>query len=70
MRVGPKKADISHSEGLISIQTTLVCVEQQREATPTDILLFRGWRDLPANKRKETHKEISTNFLKNKFFQL
>jgi hypothetical protein len=31
----------SHSEGLNSIETALAYVEQQREATATDVLLFR-----------------------------
>jgi enterochelin esterase-like enzyme len=50
----PEKADrMSHSEGLNSIETALAYVEQQREATATDVLLFRRWRDLAAKKRKE-----------------
>jgi hypothetical protein len=40
----------SHSEGLNSIETALAYVEQQREATATDALLFRRWRDLAAKK--------------------
>jgi hypothetical protein len=55
----------SHSEGLNSIETALGYVEQQREATTTDALLFRCWRDLVAKKRKEAQKQILiTNFLK------
>jgi hypothetical protein len=63
---GPEKADrMSHSEGLNSIETALAYVEQQRQATATDVLLFRRWRDLAAKKRKEAQKQIRiTNFLK------
>jgi hypothetical protein len=69
---GPEKADrMNHSEGLNSIETTLAYVEQQREATAEDILLFRHWRDLAAKKRKEAQKQTPiTNFLKNKLFHL
>jgi hypothetical protein len=38
---------------LNSIETALAYVEQQREATDTDVLLFRRWRDLAAKKMKE-----------------
>jgi hypothetical protein len=55
----------SHSEGLNSIKIALACVEQQKEATATDILLFRHWRDLAAKKRKESQKQVPiTNFVK------
>jgi hypothetical protein len=51
---GPEKANRTNcSEGLNSIETTLAYVEQQREVTSTDILLFRRWHDLAAKKRKE-----------------
>jgi hypothetical protein len=65
--VGPEKADrMSHCDGLNSTETTLAYVEKQREAAATDILLFRPWCDLKAQKRKETQKQIPiTNFLKN-----
>jgi hypothetical protein len=47
------------------METALAYVEQQREATATDVLLFRRWRDLAAKKRKEAQKQIPiTNFLK------
>jgi hypothetical protein len=56
-RVGTLHFINSHSEGLNSI-------EQQREATATDVLLFRRWRDLAAKKRKEAQKQIPiVNFL-------
>jgi hypothetical protein len=63
---GPEKAErMSHSEGLNSIETALAYIEQQREVTATDILLFRRWCDLAAKKRKEAQKQIPiTNFLK------
>jgi hypothetical protein len=54
-----------HSDGLNSIETALADVEQQREATAADVLLFRHWHDLAAKKRKEAQKQIPiTNFLK------
>jgi hypothetical protein len=50
--VRPEKADrTSHnSKGLNSIETALDYVEQQREATAADLLLFVGWRDLVQGK--------------------
>jgi hypothetical protein len=64
-RVGTLHFINSRSEGLNSIETALAYVEQQREATATDVLLFRSWRDLAAKKRKEAQKQIpNTNFLK------
>jgi hypothetical protein len=67
-RVGTLHFINSHSEGLNSIKTALAYVEQQREATATDVLLFRRWRDLVAKKRKEAQKQITiTNFLKKNF---
>jgi hypothetical protein len=72
-RVGTLHFVNSHSEGLNSIETALACVEQQREATATDVLLFRRWRDLGAKKRKEVQKQIPiSNFKKkeNKLFHL
>jgi hypothetical protein len=61
---GPETGDrMSHSEGLNSIKTALAYIEQQREVTATDVLLFRSWCDLAAKKRKETQKQIPiTNF--------
>jgi hypothetical protein len=64
-RVGTLHFINSHSEGLNSIETALAYFEQQREATATDVLLFRRWRDLAAKKRKEAQKQIPIrNFLK------
>jgi hypothetical protein len=62
----PENVDrMSHSEGLNSVKTALPYVEQQREATATDVLLLSRWRDLAAKKRKEAQKQIPiTNFLK------
>jgi hypothetical protein len=64
-RVGTLNFINSHGEGLNSIETALAYVEQQREATGTDVLLFRRWRDLAAKKRKEAQRQIPiVNFLK------
>jgi hypothetical protein len=61
----------SHSEGLNSTETALAYVEQQREVTATDVLLFRRWRDLAAKKRKEAQNQIPiANLLKNELFRL
>jgi hypothetical protein len=55
----------SHSEGLNSIETALAYVEQQREVTATDVLLFRCWHDLGTKKKEEAQKQMPiTNFLK------
>jgi hypothetical protein len=70
-RVGTLHFISSQSEGLNSIETALAYVEQQREATATDVLLFRRWRDLAAKKRKEAQKQIPIrNLLKNFNFQI
>jgi hypothetical protein len=61
----------SHSEGLNSIETALAYIEQQREATTKDILLFRHWRDLAVKKRKGAQKQIPiTNFFVCEIFSL
>jgi hypothetical protein len=55
--VRPEKAGrMSYSEGLNSVQTILAYIEQQSEAAATDVLLFRHWHDLDAEKRKEAQK--------------
>jgi hypothetical protein len=47
------------------MKTAVAYVEQQREASATDILMFRRWHDLAAKKRKEAHKQIPiSNFFK------
>jgi hypothetical protein len=63
---GKEKADrMSHSKGLNLIETALAYVKPQKEATATDILLFRCWCDLTAKKRKEAQKQTPiTNFFK------
>jgi hypothetical protein len=70
-RVGTLHFINSHNEGLNSIKTALSYVQQQREATATDVLLFRHWRDLAAKKRKEAQKQIPVaNFFKKTNFHL
>jgi hypothetical protein len=57
---------VNHSEGLNSVETALAYVEQQRQLTATDIVLFGRWNDLAAQKRQEAQKQIPiTNFLTN-----
>jgi hypothetical protein len=41
---------MSHSEGMNFMETALAYVEQQKEATVTDILLFRHYVTLPQTK--------------------
>jgi hypothetical protein len=48
---------MSQCEGLNSIRTALAYVEQQREATTTDILLFRYCHDLAAKKRQKAQSK-------------
>lgn len=50
---------MSHSEGLTALEAALRYVEQQPEATPTDTLLFKRWRDIAAQKRCNIHKQKS-----------
>jgi hypothetical protein len=51
---------------LNSIETALAYVELQKEATATDVLLFRRWGDLAAKKRKEAQKQIPIANFSNK----
>jgi hypothetical protein len=43
---------MSHSEGLNSLKTGHIYVEEQREATDTGVLQFRRWSDFEVQKRK------------------
>jgi hypothetical protein len=52
-RIGPEiAARMSHSERLNPIGSAFAYIEQQREATAPDLLLFSHWRDLAAKKGK------------------
>jgi hypothetical protein len=42
---------ISHADGLKALETALMYVEQQANATPTDTLLKNRWRDIAAKNR-------------------
>lgn len=42
---------VTHTEGLAALETALLYVEQQPEATPSDTMLLRRWRDMTAKKR-------------------
>jgi hypothetical protein len=56
---------MNHSEGLNSIQPAAAYVEQQSQATATDVQLFSCWRELVAKEREEAQWEIcNTSFLK------
>jgi hypothetical protein len=57
---GSDKADrMSHNEGLNSINITLACIEQQTEATATDVLLFRL---CSCHKETEGGSEVNTHY--------
>jgi hypothetical protein len=43
---------MNHSGGLKAIETTIVYGGKQREATASDILLFRHWRGLTVEKKE------------------
>lgn len=48
---------ISHGEGVASLEAALRYVEQQEEATPTDVLLLKRWRDIAAKKRCRSQRQ-------------
>jgi hypothetical protein len=57
---------MGQSDGITSIHTALLYVEQQSQATASDVQLFRCWCELVANEREEAHRETHvTKFLKN-----
>lgn len=56
---------MSHSDGLTALEAALRYVEEQPEATPSDTLLLRRWRDIAAKKRCSTLKQKTLdNFFK------
>jgi hypothetical protein len=56
---------MSHSKGVNYIKIALAYVEQQREVTATDALLFRYWHDIVKEEEEEAQKQIPiNNFLK------
>lgn len=56
---------MTHAEGLAALDTALRYVEQQAEATPTDTMLLRRWRDISAKKRGSILKQKTLdNFFK------
>lgn len=48
---------MTHSEGLAALEAAMCYVEQQPEATATDNLLLRRWRDIAASKRCNVLKQ-------------
>uniref|UniRef100_K7GGY3 HTH CENPB-type domain-containing protein n=1 Tax=Pelodiscus sinensis TaxID=13735 RepID=K7GGY3_PELSI len=52
-----KTERISHSEGVKALEAALAYVEQQGEATASDVMLLRRWRDLAARKRNKAGKQ-------------
>lgn len=54
-----KEETINHSEGVKILEAALTYIEQQPEATATDVMLLRRWRDLAARKRATASKQTS-----------
>lgn len=52
-----ENAKIGHGEGVTALEAALRYVEQQEEATPTDVLLLKRWRDIAAKKRCQSQKQ-------------
>lgn len=56
---------ISHQDGYDAITKALDYVEQQTEATPTDVLFLQRWRSIAAKKRQNNLKQSQiTQFFK------
>lgn len=49
--VGDKESRVLHSEGLVALEIGLWYIEQQKEATPTDVMLLIRWYDTTAKKQ-------------------
>jgi hypothetical protein len=50
---GTEKVDtMNHSGGLKAVESTIAYGEKQREATASDVLLFRQWRGLSLEKKE------------------
>jgi hypothetical protein len=45
---------ISYTEGLEALERALLYVEQHSEATPTDVIFTKRWRDIAASSRRST----------------
>lgn len=62
-----EKQTMSHCEAFQAIEQLINYVEQQEEATPADLLLFRRWRDIASKKRVQRAKQatITSFFTKN-----
>lgn len=55
---------MSHSDGLRALETAISYIEQEG-ATPSDVMLFRRWRNIAAKKRTTSTKQSSlTDFFK------
>jgi hypothetical protein len=56
---------ISHTEGLEALERALVYVEQHSEATLTDVIFMKRWRDIAASSRRSTlYQKKITDFIK------
>lgn len=57
---------MTHTEGYTALEAAMRYVEQQPEATPTDVLLLRRWRDIAARKRCSFSKQKTIHSFFNK----
>ncbi|GBN92927.1 hypothetical protein AVEN_15945-1 [Araneus ventricosus] len=58
------KKEITHSEGISSIENTIEYIEQQEEATPRILMTLTRWRNIAAKKRLSSHKKNIKDFFK------
>jgi hypothetical protein len=59
MEEDSEPAQISHADGMQALERSLQYIEQQPDATPTDILLLRRWRHYASRKRMTKLKQAS-----------
>jgi hypothetical protein len=57
---------ISQTEGLEALERAVLYVEQHSEATPTDVLFMKRWRDTAASSRRSTRYQKKITFCKKK----
>jgi hypothetical protein len=47
---GGKESRVLYAEGLVALEIALWYIEQQKEATPTNVMLLIRWHDTIAKK--------------------
>jgi hypothetical protein len=56
---------ITHTEGLEALERSLLYVEQDSKATPTDVIFKKHWRDIAASSCRSTlYQKKRTDFVK------